>query len=138
MSSLVTVRNTEYIDNRFPELRRGFLDARTPVSALKELEMPVSEQREFLKRIVADAEAERAILYEAIGRPNKKNFTHYTNKRPRKRNGIRSRQTQFQRDADRYLDLGRRMAEVHKMLAALPKPPRKSSPDNQGTKPDGP
>lgn len=119
MADAVSVRAPLQVDSHNLSLRRGFLDVHTLLSRVSALQMTLSERREFLRQIVKDAEIERAELYDALGRPNKKNFTHYTNKKPKKRLGIRSGRTQYQRDADRYLQLGKKIQEAQKMMREL-------------------
>jgi predicted mannosyl-3-phosphoglycerate phosphatase (HAD superfamily) len=115
----LTVRHSQCVDIDNLSLRRGFLDMNTPLSRISELQMPLTEQREFLRQIVKEAEEERARLYEALGRPNKGNFTHYTNKKPHRRMKIRAGKSQAARDADRYLQLGQKIQEAQRMMREL-------------------
>jgi hypothetical protein len=114
-----TVKAPIRVDADNLSLRRGFLDVHTPMIHVRELQMSLEEQRAFLTQIVKDAEAERAELYEALGRPNKGNFTHYTNKQARRRLAIRSGRSEAARNADRYLQLGKKIQEAQAVMREL-------------------
>lgn len=124
MGKPVTVRNPEYVDNRFPELRRGFLDVQTPLCRISELHMPPAEQREFLKAIIAECETRRAELHKAAGGMNKKNLTHAVNKKPGFRQRLRMGHTWNAGPLNKYLELGKRIQELQAMLRQIPKPDR--------------
>lgn len=121
MKGTLTVRTPVGIDSARLELRRGFLNVHTPVKHASELLIPIDQRREALKTQIAGLEGDRFRLWHALGCPNKKNFTHTVNKKPRRRARIRAGVTQNAQDSQRYLDIGRQIQELQKQLGALSK-----------------
>lgn len=119
MSNTASARAPVGLDQFNGTLRRGFLDVHTPIASLGELQMPIAEQREFLKGLLIEIQAEREAIWVRLGKPNRGNFNYYTNTKPRKRLANRSGRTEYNRDADRFLVLGRRHQEIQQMLARL-------------------
>lgn len=127
MNSTLTVRKPMEIDVARMSLRRGFLDVHTPQQHLRELQLPIVEQRALVKRWISELETERKEIHAKLGKTGKaKNcsLAWKINKKPGLRRTVRSGRTERERLTDRFLDCGREIQMLQKLLGELPKPPQ--------------
>lgn len=132
----LTARAAQHIDASRLSLRRGFLDVKTPLWALVEVQMTSEQQREFLKARIAAAEAERAQIRQQIGRINNKNLTYAINTKPQFRQKLRMGRMKNAQALNRFVELGQQIQDMQMKIRALPRPSKRPSDAGSGTPQD--
>lgn len=128
----LTARAAQRIDLSRLSLRRGFLDVKTPLSALVEVQMTSEQQREFLKARIAAAESERTQIRQQIGRINNKNLTYAINTKPHFRQKLRMGRMKNAEALSRFVELGQQIQDMQMKIRALPRPSKRPSDAGSG------
>jgi hypothetical protein len=112
------------LDTDRMSLRRGFIDGNTPLAHLHELQLPIEEQRALLRSWIKELENERHDLCRRMGkkpdsRNARKNLSHKVNKNPLVRNLVRRGDCDWAKMADRFLDCGREMQVLQRLMETM-------------------
>lgn len=120
----LTARAPTRIDSAQFSLRRGFIDAATPLRHVQELQLPLAEQRSLVMSWIRELLAERADLYPSTGKTStqrsaRKNINYKINTRPMLRNKVRRSKDARSMAVDRYLACGREIQILQRLLAGM-------------------